>query len=282
MPLIFVATPLGNLRDVTLRAVDALRDAQLVVAEDTRVARKLLSALRLPGRETWSYREENAARITPAILERARTEVIAVTSDAGMPGVSDPGSALVSAARAAGVAVEVLPGPSAATGVLLLSGYPAQRFTFEGFPPRTQRARRERFATALAQAVTTIWYESPRRLRAALVDLEHIAADTQVFVVREYTKLHEERLWGTPAQVLAQLTDPVRGEVTFAIAPYKPPQQPADRDAESDAIDALLAGGRRVGEVAKVLAARGFGERRRLYARVAARKARRDHAENEK
>ncbi|MEO6836068.1 MAG: SAM-dependent methyltransferase, partial [Candidatus Tumulicola sp.] len=108
MPLVFVPTPLGNLRDVTLRALDALRDADLIVAEDTRVARKLLQALGIAGRELWSYRERNAAGATPGIVERARTGLVAVTSDAGMPGISDPGSALVTAARAAGVAVEVL------------------------------------------------------------------------------------------------------------------------------------------------------------------------------
>ncbi len=139
MPLLFVPTPLGNLRDVTMRAADTLRDAALIVAEDTRVARRLLQALGLPGREIWSYREANAATVTPGILERARTELVAVTSDAGMPGVSDPGSELLAAARAAGVPIEVLPGPSAATGVALLSGFTLRRFIFEGFPPRTQR-----------------------------------------------------------------------------------------------------------------------------------------------
>ena len=152
MPLVFVPTPLGNLRDVTLRALDALREAELIVAEDTRVARKLLHALQLEGREIWSYREQNAERVTPAIVERARTALVAVTSDAGMPGISDPGSALVAAARAGGVSVEVLPGPTAAMGVALLSGFPLQRFSFEGFPPRTSGERRTRFSRALRAA----------------------------------------------------------------------------------------------------------------------------------
>src|SRR5580658_5655151 len=112
MPLVFVPTPLGNLRDVTLRALDVLRQADLVVAEDTRVARKLLHALGIEGREIWSYREQNAAGATPGILERARASLVAVTTDAGMPGISDPGSELGAAARAAGVPVELLPGPS--------------------------------------------------------------------------------------------------------------------------------------------------------------------------
>ncbi len=276
MSLVFVPTPLGNLRDVTLRALDALRAADLIVAEDTRVARRLLRGLGLEGREIWSYREQNSDRATPAILERARNALVAVTSDAGMPGISDPGSELIAAARAAGLPVEVLPGPSAVTGVALLSGFSLLRFTFEGFPPRTSAARRKRFASALQAEATTIWYESPRRLRATLADLAAVASGVQVFLVREYTKLHEQQLWGTPEQVIARLPEPIRGEVAFAIAPYDAgsPATPAIEEA-SAAIDALLADGRRVGEVAKLLAARGFGDRKELYAHAAARKARR-------
>jgi 16S rRNA (cytidine1402-2'-O)-methyltransferase len=275
MPLIFVPTPLGNLRDVTLRAVDVLRDAELIVAEDTRVARKLLAALALPGREIWSYREQNADQVTHGILQRAHEVTVAVTCDAGMPGISDPGSALIAAARRTGVRVDVLPGPSAAISVAVLSGFPLRRFSFEGFPPRASGERRIRFTNALRTGVTTIWYESPRRLRGTLTDLGEVAADAEVFVVREYTKLHEERYTGTPQRIIAKLVEPLRGEIAFAIAPYVQAQRTAPATADAnDAIDALLAGGRRVGDVAKVLAAQGFGERRNLYARAAARKAR--------
>jgi 16S rRNA (cytidine1402-2'-O)-methyltransferase len=273
MPLVFVPTPLGNLRDVTFRALDVLRDAELIVAEDTRVARKLLRGLGLPGREIWSYREQNAERVTTEILERARAALVAVTSDAGMPGISDPGSELIAAARAGGVRVDVLPGPSAATGVALLSGFPLRRFSFEGFAPRTSKARREHFERALHSGVTTIWYESPQRIRAALADLAAVAPEARVFVVREYTKLHEEQLFGTPEEAIARLPEPVRGEIAFAIAPYDSRSTVPSAEGSSAAIDALLAGGHRVGEVAKLLAARGYGDRRTLYARAAARKA---------
>ncbi|HLX26108.1 MAG TPA: 16S rRNA (cytidine(1402)-2'-O)-methyltransferase [Candidatus Cybelea sp.] len=276
MPLVFVPTPLGNLRDVTLRGLDVLRDAQLIVAEDTRVARKLLRALGLPGREIWSYREQNARGATAAIVERARNALVAVTADAGMPGISDPGSELIAAARTHGIAVEVLPGGSAATGVAVLSGFPLRRFTFEGFPPRTSTARREHFRRSLRPDTTTIWYESPRRVRAALADLAAVAPRAPVFLVREYTKLHEEQLTGTPHEVMERLTDPVRGEVAFAVGPHDlQAAAPPAREATTAAIDALLEDGHRVREVAKLLAARGFGDRQQLYTRAAARKARR-------
>jgi 16S rRNA (cytidine1402-2'-O)-methyltransferase len=271
MPLIFVPTPLGNLRDVTLRALDVLRQADLIVAEDTRVARKLLRALQLDGREIWSYREQNAAGVTPGILERARGGIVAVTADAGMPGISDPGSDLVAAARAANVPIEVLPGPSALLGTALLSGFPLRRFSFEGFLPRASAARRAQYASALQSGVTTIWFESPQRVVASLEDLAAVAPGARVFLVREYTKLHEQQLSGTAAEVCAQLADPVRGEIAFAIAPYAQTAQPIGvPDAE---IDAMLASGSRVGDVAKALAARGLGERRELYAQASARKA---------
>lgn len=270
MPLIFVPTPLGNLRDVTLRAIDVLGEAELIVAEDTRVARRLLGALGIAAREIWSYREQNHERVTPGILERARTAVVAVTADAGTPGVSDPGSDLVAAARRAGIQVEVLPGPSAAIGVALLSGFPLRRFSFEGFPPRARSPRRERFAEALRLAVTSIWYESPQRIGASLTDLAAVAPDARLFLVREYTKLHEQQLWGTAAEVAAQLADPPRGEIAFAIAPYR--IAAAVRDPV-EAIDALLEAGQSVGEVAKQLAALGVGERRELYAAAVSRKA---------
>jgi 16S rRNA (cytidine1402-2'-O)-methyltransferase len=273
MPLIFVPTPLGNLRDVTLRAIEVLREAEVLVAEDTRVARKLLAALQIDAPPIWSYREQNAARVTPGILHRARTAIVAVTADAGMPGISDPGSDLVGAAHQAGIPVEVLPGPNAAIGVALLSGFPLRRFTFEGFPPRAASARRERFVAALQNDATSIWYESPQRIRRALADLAAVASDANVFLVREYTKLHEEQLWGSPESVGARLSDPARGEIAFAVAPYRRSPASIACDDPSAVIDALLESGQRVGEVAKLLAAQGLGERRELYAAAAARKA---------
>jgi 16S rRNA (cytidine1402-2'-O)-methyltransferase len=272
MPLIVVPTPLGNLGDVTRRAIEALRDADLIVAEDTRVARKLLSALGIGSKELWSYREQNAASVTPGILERAREQSVALMTDAGMPGISDPGNELIAAARDAGVAIDVLPGPSALLGAAVLSGFPLRRFAFEGFPPRTSAARRAHFASALQDDGTVVWFESPQRIAATLADLHAVAPDARVFLVREYTKKFEQQLLGTPAQVAAGLAEPVRGEIAFVVAPYamaETARAPADVDA---AIDELFATGASVAEVARRLAHAGAGSRRELYTRASQRR----------
>jgi 16S rRNA (cytidine1402-2'-O)-methyltransferase len=277
MPLIVVPTPLGNLGDVTLRAIDALRNANLIVAEDTRVARKLLHALGLASKELWSYREQNAASVTSGILERAREHNVALVTDAGMPGISDPGNELVAAARHAGVVIDVLPGPSALLGAAVLSGFPLRRFSFEGFPPRTSAARRKHFATALQNGATVVWFESPQRIAATLADLSAVAPDAHVFLVREYTKKFEQQLLGTPAQVAAGLDAPVRGEIAFVIAPYAAPQAPRVPDLDA-AIDELFASGASVAEVARRLAHAGAGNRRDLYTRASQRRPPNKHS----
>jgi 16S rRNA (cytidine1402-2'-O)-methyltransferase len=273
MPLVFVPTPLGNLRDITLRALDVLRDCALVVAEDSRVARKLLSALALPGKEIWSYHEHNARAAAPGIVERARTELVAVVTDAGTPGISDPGSELVSAARAGGVAVEVLPGASAAIGAAVLSGFALRRFVFEGFPPRTAGARRAALSRSFALGVPSIWYESPQRVRSLLADIEAVDPRARVFVLREYTKRYEQQILGTAAEVAGQLPEPVRGEIALVVEPSQAATVDAPGQTQLDEeIDALLRTGQSVSAVAKALAGRGLGERRHIYARATDRK----------
>jgi 16S rRNA (cytidine1402-2'-O)-methyltransferase len=273
MPLVFVPTPLGNLRDITLRALDVLREATLIVAEDSRVARRLLTAYDLPGRDIWTYHEHNAATATAAILERAREETVAVVTDAGMPGISDPGSALVAAAREAGIALDVLPGGTAFACAAVLSGFDLRRFTFEGFAPRATTERRDAFRNAAARPEPSVWYESPHRIRAALADLAAVAPDAQVFLVREFTKMHEQHVLGAPAEVAAALADPVRGEIAFVIAGAPATADaPPDAGAVDDEIDALLAAGQATSAIAKVLAQRGLGERRHLYARITERR----------
>ena len=274
MPLVFVPTPLGNLRDITLRALDVLRDCSLLVAEDSRVARKLLSALALPGKEIWTYHEHNAEGATAGILERAKDELVAVVTDAGTPGISDPGSELVAAARDSGIAVEVLPGPSAAIGAAVLAGFPIRRFIFEGFPPRSSGARREALTRSFALGVPSVWYESPQRVRALLADISAVDPAARVFLLREYTKRYEQQILGTAAEVEERLDEPVRGEIVLVIAPSAQApraESTASGDLDSE-IDALLEQGHSVSAVAKTLAERGFGERRHVYARATLRK----------
>jgi 16S rRNA (cytidine1402-2'-O)-methyltransferase len=273
MPLVFVPTPLGNLRDITLRALDVLRDCSLIVAEDSRVARKLLNALALPGKEIWTYHEHNARSATAGILERARSGLVAVVTDAGTPGISDPGSDLVAAAREAQVSVEVLPGPSALIGVAVLSGFPLRRFIFEGFAPRTASGRKQAFSHALESGVPSVWYESPQRILQTLSDLDTVAPQARVFLLREYTKRYEEQLTGTASEVAARLQQPVRGEIAFVVLPAPDREAPAPAGEEVDAqIDAMLDESHSVSAIAKALSERGFGERRHIYARAAARK----------
>ena len=270
----FVPTPLGNLRDVTLRALDVLRHAPLIVAEDSRVTRRLLNALRIGTKEIWTYHEHNARATTGAILDRARAETVAVVTDAGTPGISDPGAALVAAAREQGIPVEVLPGPAAFVCAAVLSGFDLRRFAFAGFPPRAGGQRRSAFRASLGE--TTVWYEAPHRVRDALADLAAVAPNRRVFLVRELSKLHEQQLLGTAAEVAAALEDPVRGEIALVVegGPDEANGAPAATSADEldAAIDTLTAAGLTTSAIAKRLADAGHGERRHLYARASERR----------
>jgi 16S rRNA (cytidine1402-2'-O)-methyltransferase len=221
--LLVVGTPIGNLGDLSPRAAAALSGADLVVAEDTRRASRLLAHLEVRV-ATVSFHEHNAAARLPELLARlAAGARVALTTDAGMPGISDPGAALVAAARAAGHAVEVVPGPSAVTAAVALSGQDAAGFVFGGFlPPRPAGARRgalERLlAAAGANELPLVLYEAPHRIRSLLRDLQRAAGDSEVAVCRELTKLHEEVLAGTPAAAAERLVEE-RGEFTIVISP---------------------------------------------------------------
>jgi len=275
MPLILVPTPLGNLRDVTLRALDELRACDLLVAEDTRTARRLLSALDLPGKELASYREESGPALVASLVERARTERVVLTSDAGMPAISDPGRVLVAAARAAGVAVEVLPGPSAFVVAAVLSGFPLEHLCFAGFMPRANKDRATALRAALERVATTVFYESPQRIDATLAALGELAAHRPCFVARELTKLHEQQVLGTPAEVRARLPAPKLGEIVLVIRGADGTEAPpSDVNLEGLAcafVDARIAGGTPAATVAKELARLGF-DRNEAYRLVQSRK----------
>jgi 16S rRNA (cytidine1402-2'-O)-methyltransferase len=219
--LLVVGTPIGNLGDLSPRAAEALRTADLVVAEDTRLATRLLAHLGAR-RPTLSFNEHNAAARLPGLLSRlAGGATLALTTDAGMPAVSDPGASLVAAARAAGVAVESVPGPAAVTTALSLAGIEAPGFVFGGFlPARPPAARRAALGRYLAAAAGTglplVLYEAPHRVRGLLGQLSAAVPDARLAVCRELTKRHEQVLTGRPAGVAEQIGEP-RGEFTVVI-----------------------------------------------------------------
>ena len=235
--LYLVATPIGNLRDITLRALDTLRTADLIACEDTRVTRKLLTAHGIAGRLT-AYHDHNAAEAGPALIERVEAgDVVALVSDAGTPSISDPGFRLVREANARGVPVTVLPGASAPLAALVLSGLPADRFHFAGFPPPRQAARRTFLRTLADIDATLVLLESPRRLGASLADMNEIFGSRQAAVARELTKLHEEVVRDDLESLAVKYAaeGAPRGEIVVLIAP------PAERAATSESeIDARL------------------------------------------
>lgn len=235
--LILVGTPIGNLGDLSPRAVDALATADTIACEDTRRTRALLSHLGLPaGRRLLAVHDRNEAAEVAGVLARLdRGESVAVVTDAGMPGISDPGERLVAAAAAAGHAVDVVPGPSALIAALVISGLPAGRFVFEGFLPRKGAARAQRLKEVAADARTTVIYEAPHRVRQTVADLAGAAGDLRrVAVVRELTKLHQETWRGTLAGAVEHLstTEP-RGEYVLVLDGAPPPEPAGAGDVEA-------------------------------------------------
>jgi 16S rRNA (cytidine1402-2'-O)-methyltransferase len=275
MGLVFVPTPIGNLRDITLRALDTLRACELVVAEDTRTLRRLFGALELPSKPALSYREQNAGAVTEQILSRAREALVAVVSDAGMPGISDPGRELIVAARAAGIAVEVLPGPSAFVCAAVLSGFPLTGFSFEGFVPRRDGERRRVLGEALQRGHASVWYEAPTRIGATLDAIERLDPAAELFLARELSKHFEQQIFGPAAAIRAALPTPIRGEIALVIGPNLEPERPQSAPAADDlasAIEAELASGASAADAAKRLARRFGSERAELYNLIVTRK----------
>ena len=220
--LLVVGTPIGNLGDLTPRAAEALRGADLVVAEDTRLARRLLSHLGAR-RPTIAFNDHTPeARLSELLLRLAGGATLALTTDAGMPAVSDPGARLVAAARAAGASVEVLPGPSAVTAAMAAAGAEATGFLFGGFlPARPPAARAAALDRLLAAAGVTglplVLFEAPHRIGALLAALGQLVPQARVAACRELTKVHEEVLVGRPAELSAALHEQ-RGELTLVIS----------------------------------------------------------------
>ena len=214
MPTLYiVGTPIGNLEDLTPRAARILAEVSLVAAEDTRVTRRLLSHLGIRPRTT-SFHQHNWQEKMDGVLAELAEGDVALVTDAGMPGISDPGSELVVAAAEAGFNVEVVPGPSAVTAALALSGFSGGAFLFLGFLPRRKKDRLAALREASMSAVPLVLFEAPHRLRATLADLDTVFGGRQLAVCRELTKLHEEVFRGAAAQALEHFASP-RGEVVL-------------------------------------------------------------------
>lgn len=232
--LLVVGTPIGNLGDLSPRAAEALRGADLVVAEDTRMARRLLAHIGAK-RPTVSFNDHSPATRMGELLARlAGGATLAFTTDAGMPGVSDPGGRLVEAARAAGASVEVVPGPSAVTAAIAAAGVESLGFLFGGFlPPRPESARlvalRRLLDASGSAGMPLVLFEAPHRIAALLAAVDRELPDAQVAVCRELTKLHEEVRIGTPAELRASATEG-RGEFTLVISRIPRPEPPEALD----------------------------------------------------
>jgi len=265
MPLAVCATPIGNLEDVTLRVLDELRAADVVLCEDTRHTRVLLDRHGISAR-LLSYHEHNEAKRTAELLPRLRAgERVALVSDAGLPGISDPGARLVGAALDAGVPVTVLPGPSAAETALVVSGFAAERYQFVGFLPRGAKALRALWESLAGWPYPAVAFESPQRLPATLRSLAEVDPDRQVAVCRELTKRFEEIVRGPAVGVAARFSEPPKGEITLVVGAGKGGVDPAEAIA---AVAELVAAGVPRRQAADVVARLTGAPRNELYRRT--------------
>lgn len=262
--LYIVATPIGNLGDVTVRALDVLRNVTLIACEDTRVTGKLLKAFGIKTRMQ-RYDDHASAETRARLIEMAHHEPVALVSDAGTPLVSDPGYRLVREARDDGVAVITIPGPCAAVAGLTLSGLPNDRFLFAGFLPVKEKARAGMLDELGSVEATLIFYETGPRLERTLTAIDALWPEREVAVARELTKLHEECRTGTAAELAAHYAEhPPKGEIVLLIGP--PLARASDADPDALLRDALsqMSASKAAGHVAK---ATGL-DRQTLYARA--------------
>jgi 16S rRNA (cytidine1402-2'-O)-methyltransferase len=269
--LYIVATPIGNLGDLTSRAAEVLSRADVIAVEDSRVTAGLLRHIGVK-RPMTPYHDHNAEHVRPGLIARMAREAVALVSDAGTPLISDPGFKLVREARAAGHAVVTIPGPCAAVAALTLAGLPTDRFLFMGFLPSKASARAATIAEVAAVRATLVFYESGPRLGAALAALAEGLGDREAAVTREITKRFEEAVTGTLSGLAARYADaPPRGEIVIVVAPPGEAEPPSDADADAMLADALtrLPASKAAGEVAKALGL----DRKALYVRALEMKA---------
>ena len=264
--LYVVATPIGNLEDVTQRALAVLREASLVLAEDTRRTRVLLDRYGIAARPRSLHAHNEASRAEQALAVLAEGGAVALVSDAGTPLVSDPGERLVARAIEAGHSVVPVPGPSALLAALVASGLPAAAFSFVGFLPRRAGERARRLAELAPRSETLVLFESPRRLGALHAELEAAFGPRRACVAREVTKLHEEIARGTLAELAARFAAGARGEVTVVVEGAARAAVAADDASLRERVRAGLAAGLSARDLAAQLARETGTPRRALYA----------------
>lgn len=266
--LVLIGTPIGNLGDLSPRAVEELARADVVACEDSRRTGRLLQHAGVSARALLVVNDHNEAQRVGDVLTRlARGERVAVVTDAGMPGISDPGERLVRAAARDGHTIEVVPGPSAAIAALVASGLPTARFVFEGFLSRKAGARRQRLAELVDDERTLVFYEAPHRLAATLTDLcAVLGAWRRVAVARELTKLHEEIWRGHLNEAAAWAAEtPPRGEIALVVQGALPPGPADEADVEA-AVQARLDAGDSARDAATTVAAELGVPKRQAYA----------------
>lgn len=270
--LVLVGTPIGNLGDLSPRAVEALRTADAIACEDTRRTGRLLAHAGVEPRSLIRVDDHTEEKVTRRIMRMvAEGRTVAVVTDAGMPGISDPGERLVRAAVDAGHRVEVVPGPSAAIAALVVSGMGAGRFCFEGFLPRRGAGRKERIAELASERRTIVLYEAPHRLERTLTELaEAFGATRRVSVSREITKLHEEVWRGSLAEAVAWAGTGPKGEMVIVVEGAPPPGPPGDAEILS-AVDRELATGATRRDAVDAVARALGAPRRRVYELVVGR-----------
>ncbi len=266
--LYLVATPIGNAADITLRALQVLRRADVVACEDTRVTGRLL-ALHGSEAKLTPYHDHNAARAGPALIKRLKSgQTVALVADAGTPLVSDPGYRLVEACIADDIPITPVPGASSVLAALVVSGLPSDRFLFAGFLPPRPKARRRALADLKAVAATLVIMESARRLPAALADMAHVLGPRLAVVTRELTKVYEEARRGTIPHLAGHYAaeGPPKGEVVIVVAP--PPREPQSPDDEIDRQLREAMRHRSLRDAAALVAGATGVPRRRVYARA--------------
>ena len=261
-----MGTPIGNLGDLSERAGRAISEADLIACEDTRRTRKLLAHLDAHGPRLLTFHDGNERKRVPELVEQLRAgRDVVLVSDAGMPGLSDPGYRLVTACVEAGIEIDVIPGPSAAISALVISGLPTARFSFEGFLSRKAGERRARLAEVASDPRTLILFESPRRVAELVADAREALGDRRAAIARELTKMHQEVLRGRLSELETRLAEgELRGEVVVVIEGART-SEVVDLDSLGDRVEALTAEGLPRREAAARVAEESGASKRQLY-----------------